>query len=385
MKKLNKAIGILMSAALVFSGCGGPAENAGTSAAADGGSASGNTASGSTEASASSSAAVKASGTEEKLTFQYFTLTMGVEWIQQIDADLKELGEKYNFEVLTGDANYDINEQLAQVDTAIGQGIDGAFLFVVDEGSATAVVDKFNEAGIPVIGETLKLQDGEGNNIAPYVELDAEAVGGECGKWVSENWESCDVDMSDMSKVGVIQNTSSKFQSDLNRNAGFVEALKEGLPEIPEANYYMADNASEASDDDSENSYNLVSAVLAAHPEIETWIVIGTADNYAMGSCRAIEAAGLEDQTILVSCGGEYAVKEWANDAGKCWRAACYYDAMDFVEKMVEGMLEICREGKDASEIYDDYRKDGEEYAAVGIVGNMVTSENYTEYVRGIQ
>lgn len=321
------------------------------------------------------------SSDEETLVFEYFNLTMAVEWIQQIYDALEELGEEYNFTVLNADANYDIEQQMTQVDTALLQGIDGAFLFIVDEGSASAVVEKFDDAGVPVIGETLTLKNEDGVNIAPYVELDAEAVGAECAYWVAENWESCDVDMSDMSKVGVILNTNSKFTSDLNRSAGFESALKESLPDIPEENYITADNGSTGTDDDSENSYNLVSAQLSAHPEIETWIVIGTVDNYALGACRAIEAAGLEDSTILVSCGGESAVKEWANDSAECWRAACYYSAMDFAEVMVEGMLQICREGYSASEIYDDYRIDDEEYAAVGISGTMITSENYTDYV----
>ena len=41
-------------------------------------------------------------------------------------------------------------------------------------------MDKLNSAEIPVIGEILKLKDGEGNNIAPYVELDAVGVGEKC-------------------------------------------------------------------------------------------------------------------------------------------------------------------------------------------------------------
>lgn len=377
MKKMKKIISILMCGIMVMAlgGCGssdsGKEEAASTSAP-------------DSSAEATEEADASAKG-DDKLTFEYFTLSMGIEWIQQIDEALKELGEENNFEVLTGDADYDINEQLSQVSTAVGQGIDGAFLFVVDEGSATAVVDKFDEADIPVIGETLKLQDGNGDNIAPYVELDAESVGGECGKWVCENYESCGVDMSDMSKVGVIAVTSSKYQSDLGRRDGFINEIKAGLPDIPENNFYLADIASETNDDESQNAYNVVSPLLAAHPEIESWLMVATTDHFGVGACRAIEAAGKEDQTILVSCGGEFAVKEWDNDSAKCWKAACYYDAMDFVKIMVEGMLEICREGKDASEIYDEYRDGDETYAAVGITGSMITTDDYKEHVRAYQ
>ena len=378
MKKAKGILGILLCAALFLSACGGSASSSSAASESSDASSAGTSAD---STSVSAASADTSGGDGKTLTFQYFAMTMEVEWLLQIEEALKELGETYNFELLTSDANYDINTQLSQIDTAITQGIDGAFLFIVDEGSATAAVDKFNAAGIPVIGETLKLQDGNGNNVAPYVELDAEAVGGECGTWIAENWEDCGIEISDWSKVGVISNTQTTRQSDLARSTGFENALKEGLPEIPEENYLIADNAAEANNNDAENSYNQVSAVLAAHPEIETWFVIGTVDNYAMGACRAIEAAGLEDQTILVSCGGEYAVREWAEGTGACWRAACYYEAMDFAVEMVDGMLEIVRDGVPATDIYADSREEGQEYAAVGITGNMITPDNYTEYV----
>lgn len=378
MKKVKMAIGILLCSALVLGGCGGsgnsPASTSGSKTESTGSSAS-------SAASASSASSSSGKDSGEKLTFEYFATSMTVEWIQQIEEALKTLGEENNFEVLSADANRDINTQLSQIDTAIEQKIDGAFLFIVDEGSAPAAVQKFDDAEIPVIGETLKLQDGDGKNIAPYVELDAEGVGSNCGKWVAENWESTGVDLSDLSKVGVIQNTNSKYRSDLARIDGFMNELNGGLPGIPESNVFMADCAAEAtSNDNTEASYNQVAAVLSAHPEIEAWIIMGSVDSYAMGACRAVEAAGLEEKTILVSAGGELAIKEWTNESGACWRATCYYDAMDFAEKMVEGMLSVCRDGETTKDIYSDFKEGGDEYAAVKISGNMCTAENYQDF-----
>ena len=316
----------------------------------------------------------------DTLTFEYFNTSMTVEWIQNIEAALETIGKDYNFKVTVGDANRDINTQLSQIDTAINQNIDGAFLFIVDEGSATAAVDKFNEAGIPVIGETLKLQDGNGKNVAPYVELDANGVGMNCGQWVVDNWKSTGVDLSDASTVGVIQDTNSKYQSDLARINGFMSGI-ESLG-IPEVNVFTADCAAEASStDNTEASYNQVSAIISAHPEITAWVVMGSVDSYAMGAARAIEAAGVQDNTILVSAGGELAIKEWDNGAASEWKATCYYDAMDIAEYMVEGMLEIKRGGKTAEEIYPDFKQNGQEYSAVEISGTMATPDNYKEVV----
>ena len=156
MKKVKMAIGILLCSALVLGGCGGsgnsPASTSGSKTESTGSSAS-------SAASASSASSSSGKDSGEKLTFEYFATSMTVEWIQQIEEALKTLGEENNFEVLSADANRDINTQLSQIDTAIEQKIDGAFLFIVDEGSAPAAVQKFDDAEIPVIGETLKLQD----------------------------------------------------------------------------------------------------------------------------------------------------------------------------------------------------------------------------------
>ncbi|TQI66998.1 substrate-binding domain-containing protein [Clostridium sp. KNHs216] len=319
---------------------------------------------------------------EKKLTLEYFATSMTVEWIQQVEAALKKLGEEENFELLSADANRDINAQLSQIDTAIEQKIDGAILFVVDENSAPAAVEKLNAAKIPVIGESMKLQDGGGSNIAPYVELDSYNVGVRCADWVSQNYKSCGADFSDLSKVGLISNTNSKYRPDVLRTDGFREAFVKAFPGLPKSNIFMADCAAEAtSNDNTEASYKQVSTVISSHPDIEYWVIMGAVDNYAMGACRAVEAAGVEDRTILVSAGGELAVKEWANGTGKAWRAVCYYDAMNFAKVIVDGMVGILRDGKSPEEIYPDYKQAGQKYAAVKITGNMCTSEDYKQYV----
>jgi L-arabinose transport system substrate-binding protein len=322
-------------------------------------------------------------GTQKKLVFEYFATSFAVQWMQDIEASLKELGQQYNFEVRTGDAGRKIETQLSQVDAAIAQGIDGAFIFVVDEGSAPAVVSKFDEAKIPVIGETLKLKDGSGKVIAPYVELDAEGVGGNCGKWIVDNWKSTGVDLSKIDTVGVIKSTNSKYQSDINRANGFVDALKKGLPDLKDSNIFMADCAAETgSQDMAEASYKQTAAIIGSHPTISAWLIMGTVDHYALGAARAVEAAGVERKTILVSAGGELAVKEWANNAAPAWQAICYYSAMDYAKYMVEGMIQICREGKKATDIFPQFKEPGQNYAVIKISGTMATRDNYKTIVK---
>jgi L-arabinose transport system substrate-binding protein len=321
---------------------------------------------------------------QKKLVFKYLTNSMGNDWQQTVFAALKELGDQYNFEITAEDPGRNIQTQLNQIDAAILQRIDGAFLFIVDEGSAPAAIAKLNDAKIPVIGETLKLQDGNGRVIAPYVELNAEAVGNNIGKWMVDNWRSTGVNLSNLNTVGVIRATNSRNQSDMNRAVGFTNAIKAGFPTLREANYFMADIGAESGTNLAEFSYNQVSAVIGAHPEMTAWLIIGTVDIYAIGAARAIQAAGLESRTIIASPGGEMTRPEWDKgpNVSPCLRAVCYYTAMDFAKYMVEGMLAMCRKGKKAEEILPQFIEPGQKYAVVKVSGTMVTRDNYKQYER---
>ncbi len=333
------------------------------------------------EAASASVAASSADG--EKLTITYFAITMSNQWLQNIERALKYLGESNNFEVLTADANFDAATQLSQIDTMISQGIDGAVLFVCDEAGAPAAVEKFTAANIPVIGETLKLQDANGINIAPYVELDAFSSGGKCGTWVAENYKGLGFDFSDLSKVGFIANTKSVFQSDLNRVEGFKDSFFKAFPEFPEENKFLADCAAEAnSSDDTEASFNQVSAVLAANPDIETWVIFSSVDDYALGACRAVETAGLVEKTLLTSTGGERAVQEWANGASEEWRATCYYDALDDATMVVDGLMQMIRQSVKAEELWPELREEGQTISVSRFSGNMCTKDDYQQYIK---
>jgi L-arabinose transport system substrate-binding protein len=322
---------------------------------------------------------------QKQLVFEYFCLSFQVEWAQQIEAALKEQAAAHNFKLLSADPNFSIETQLTQIDAAIVQKIDGAFLWVVDEGQALAAVSKFNDAGIPVIGETFALRDSAGNDIAPYVELDARAVGANCGNWIVQNWKSTGVDLSNWATVGVIENSSSQYRNNTDRVTGFTDALKQGFPNLRSSNIYQADCAAEtAITDTTEAAYRQVSAVIAAHPEISAWLVFCSADNYGTGAARAIEAAGAEKKTILVSAGGELAHTEWdkGKDAPICWRAACYFDARDYVKYMVAGMLDICQNGKKTTDIFPEYKRPGQKYAAIRVSGTMVTPATYKQIMQ---
>ncbi len=319
--------------------------------------------------------------TDDEIVIALMMKSLASEWNQNIEASLIELGEEYHFRVLTFDCGGDAATMLDQMNDAVNQNVDAFFMHIAEEGIAEAAVEIANEAGIPIIGESLPLKDGNGNWLAPCVVLNAAGCGEVDAQWVYDNWKSTSADLSDQSAVGVIMVTNSLTENAVLRQNGATEKLQELFPDIPAENYYVAD-ISASSSDYTEGGYTETSAVLAAHPDLEAWIVIGVQDDYALGACRAIEETGNAEKTIMMSMGGEQAIPEWKAGTTAPWYGCCYYTAMDFTRPVVEGLLSVVRGEASLKDVFSDNIEAGQTYGTQTISGYVITYENYTEYVR---
>lgn len=306
--------------------------------------------------------------------------SMASEWNQSIEESLLELGKEKGYTLLTFDADGDSATQLDQLNDAINQGVDAIFMHIADEGIAEAAAEVVKEAGIPMVGESLPVKDGDGNWLCPCAVLNAAGCGTVAADWVVDNWESTGVDLSDPSKVGVALVTNSLTENAVLRHEGAKAELQAKMPDIPEENYFIVD-ISAGSNDYVEGGYNETSAVLTAHQDMKAWIVIGVQDDYALGACRAIEENGNTDNTILVSLGGEQAIPEWDGGTTKPWYATVYYTAKDFVEPCVDGLLSVVNGEATLEEVFSDNVEDGQTYGTKLISGHAITYDDYKEYV----
>lgn len=377
--KVKKLASVLMCLVLGagLAACGGESTDSSTS------SGSGDT----TEASTSSAsgngetADNTSSSGDKEITIALMMKSMASEWNQNIEEALLQLGEEKGFNVLTFDCDGDSATMLDQMNDAVNQNVDGFFMHIAEEGIASAAVEIANNAGIPIIGESLPLKDDAGNWLAPCVVVDSEGCGYAAAEWIAESWESTGVDLSDPSSVGVVLITNSLTETAVLRHEAAEEKLKELMPDIPDENYFIADLAG-SSADYIDGGYQQTGAVLAAHPEMTSWIVIGVQDDYASGGCRAVEEAGGADNTILVSIGGERAIPEWDGGLTNPWYATVYYTAMDFTEPVVDGLLSVINGECTLEEVYADKIEDGQTYGVETISGYAITYENYTEHVK---
>ena len=176
--------------------------------------------SGSTSDESSDSAPSETNKADDQLVIGYLAKNMTVQWMQDMEDAMIELGEKHNFTLLTANAASSPETQMNQLQDFITQGVDGLVILIADEGIAPAVVDKCEEAGVPIVGESIRLIEENDNLVAPCVELSAIDCGSMCSQWIYDNYASLGFDFGDFSQVGFVTITNSTIRNNEERCDG---------------------------------------------------------------------------------------------------------------------------------------------------------------------
>ena len=117
--------------------------------------------------------------------------------------------------------------------------------------------------------------------------------------------------------------------------------------------------------------------ILAAHPEMESWVIVGILDDYARGATRAVESAGIQDKTIVTSVGGEALVLEWDSGYEGCWVMCNYFNALDYSKLLTPAICQVARGETTVSELWPEWNVEGSDYSAVMISGTATTKDTY--------
>lgn len=92
-------------------------------------------------------------------------------------------------EVIVLNSDYDVEKEIANIESLINQGVDGMCVFTFNEGGANIAAEKCAEAGIPLVvtdnvGEVLK-QD---NDIVACIDFDWKAMGTDWAHYIADNF-----------------------------------------------------------------------------------------------------------------------------------------------------------------------------------------------------
>jgi len=267
-----------------------------------------------------------------------------------------EMGAK---EVLLIDAKMNPDTYLSALDNVISQGVDGILVCVPDQKLSKATIDKCKAANIPVIACDDALQDEDGNFLAPFVGIDSKMIGKDMAKWTIDYINKNNF-IKDVESTGLLLLTMDTVSSCVPRTEGQFEVWQEQMKDFPEKNIFRSDYNGET-----EKAFNSAAGVFTANPQIKSWIIMTPNDEGAVGATRALEQAGLADDSIVVGLGAYLAKGEFVKEKSALI-ASAFIDANDVGATSAKYIMEYILSGK---EIPADYR----------ISAKMVTKENYKE------
>lgn len=259
------------------------------------------------------------------------------------------------------DVKLDPDLFLQAIDNAITMGVSGILTCTPDQNLSAVAVQKCKDAGIPIIACDDALQDEDGNLLAPFVGIDAYAIGRAVGEWTANYCKENDMTGDD---VGMLLLTADTVSSCVPRTVGELEVWMEQFPEWPEERIFRADYTGPQ-----DEAFNQAAATFTANPQIKHWVIMTINDEGAAGATRALEQAGLDQDAVVVGIGGYLAKLEFKKDGGSAFKATAFINYVDVGAYSAENLMNYLING---IEIPMDFRT-----PAV-----MITADNYLDIMK---
>ena len=259
------------------------------------------------------------------------------------------------------DVKLDPDLYLRAIDEAITNGASGILTCPPDQKMSQVVVQKCKEAGIPVIACDDALQDESGTFLAPFVGIDAYAIGKAVGQWTADYVKANGMTGAD---VGVLYLTANTVSSCVPRTQGQKEVWAAEFPDWAAANTFEADYTGPQ-----DEAFNQAAAIFTANPQIAKWVIMTINDEGAAGATRALEQAGLDKDAVVVGIGGYLAKLEFKKEGGSAFKATAFINYVDVGAYSAENLMNYLVNG---TEIPMDFRT-----PAV-----MITADNYVDVMK---
>ena len=218
-------------------------------------------------------------------------------WFIDEGAAAKKAVEAAGGEFIFVDAKMSPEEYLKAIDNAIANKATGIVTCIPDQTLSQAVVDKLQEAKIPVVAADDALQDADGKKLVPWVGINAYVIGEANGEWLA-NYAKENNLVTDP-EVGLLILTMDTVSSCVPRAEGEYNKFTELLPEFDKSKIFKSDY-----DGTTEKGNIAASAIFTAHPEIKKWLVTGANEEGTIGAVRALESIGLDKDACVVGLGG---------------------------------------------------------------------------------
>jgi len=227
----------------------------------------------------------------------YNVATLANPFFQGMTKGVVDAAKKYsNITLINTNANGDANTQSTMVIDLINQGVDALILNPINANSIVPVVDQAKKKSIPVF--TLDRGAACGDCQVNFLETDNVALGREGAQFIVDKLKKRygKIQGNVVDLVGLIGTTAGD-----DRDRGFTEEFNKIAADNPDLKLV----ARQEGKFDQETSFNLMSQIMAANPQIDA--VFNGNDDNAVGALRAIRQASknapLDDPKHIIVVG----------------------------------------------------------------------------------
>lgn len=231
----------------------------------------------------SSSASNSSSPAAKKLTIGYIMTgpldyyTRGAEGATAAESSL-------NVKVKVFNSDSKPEKEIANVEDAISQNVDGLIIFSVGKSSLQADLAKANAAHIPAVvlyGYDKSIE----SQAVTFIQAVTSVTSNEAGTWTAENVKS--------GNAAIIQGLLGRGDVE-----SYTDGYKAGLAKNPNVKLV----ATVSAEWDRAKAQSSMADILTAHPNLSTVFVMN--EDMALGAIAAIKAAGKQSQVVVVSQNG---------------------------------------------------------------------------------
>jgi hypothetical protein len=283
-----------------------------------------------------------------------------------IDA-YRRCGTKLNFELTDLTANNDSDQYLNMLQTLAGNY--DAFFLNFDTELKSRAVELTEELELVWFPGLSTYRDENGLQLSPSQSMDNEKYGADMTVWLADTAKQQwgDFDHKELGMITIDYSTNVDIHA---RETGAHNKFQELFPDIAETNYWVADGSTQGSFS-ADVAFNIVSPLIAVHPDIKYWIIASTMDDYANGAARAVEGADKQDNTLIIATGGVSLIPQWDKGMQSCWKA-CIYSEANLVS-MIDGVTT-------PETLWPNWIQPGQKYPLLRNPCYLLTYDNYQDF-----
>lgn len=254
--------------------------------------------------------------------------------------------EERGVELVIANNEYDGAKAVQNADDMITRGVDGFIEFNIDESVGPVIMEKMNEAGIPVIAVDIPM---EGAAFFGANNVEAGRIAGVRLGEVSQSRWGGEPDCL------LLVEDSTSGETVLNRVTQMPTGMREVFPDFSEDKVFYIDSGTDAA-----NCQKMVSDFLMANPDY-TKIAIGAFnDVIAVATLAAIETAGREEHCIMVA-ENEYGYLDYlkANpdraEEDEVWVGGVAFFFNRYGDYTINAMVDVLEGGEMPENIYVEH------------------------------